>query len=245
MHRRGLRGLILSIPFALPACAATPAPVETSAAVTATPLPDEVRFDLQVGDKDAGSIVLRSSGAYLDQVGAEQRTVIAVALEIENGSAVPISLDPRELRLSSVRTSKGDLTDLTPYDPSNRADVPPGGKQTVQAQFALPRETSPAAVRDYDLTWILREPGGIAYRLLNVFVQQHGEAFVVPSYESAPYPYYHYDGGAWHYGDFGPAWPHPRFLFVAHFGYGHRTPHGAVHGAPNHGGGRPGGHHHE
>lgn len=221
------------------ACASSPAPIETLAAVAPARPPNEARFELKAGDKSAGSIVVRSSGAYLGQVGAEQRTVIAVVLEIDNSGTRSISVDPAELRLTSVRTSGAQIGELTPSGSSTRADASPGGKANVQAHFILPPNVSPAAVRSYDLLWTVREPDAVAYRLTTSFIQEQGVIVIRPVYESAPYPYHYYDGSVWYYGDHGPAWPHARFHFVPHYGYHHFPAH---HG-PIHGGHHGGGHH--
>jgi hypothetical protein len=215
-----LRRLVapLYVLFAGAACAPERARVETSAAVAPARQPNEVRFELKVGERHAGRIVVRSTGAYLGHVEAEQQTVIDVALEIENAGTLPILLDGAELRLSHVRTPNAQLAAVAPSGSSGRADVLPGGKQTARAHFVLPPDITPAGVQDYDLTWVLREPGGVEYRLTNSFVQDHGTVFMRPAYESKEYPYYHYDGATWHYGAFGPAWPHTRLIFVPHYG---------------------------
>lgn len=241
---QGMRARVLIVPFLAvlltgAACAPKP-PVETFAAVAPARPPNEVRFELKTGDKIAGSIVVRSSGAYLGQVGAEQRTVIAVVLEIENSGTRPISVDPTELRFTSMRTSSAQLGELAPSGSSGRVEVSPGNKETAQAHFILPSDVTPAAVRSYDLMWIVHEPDGVAYRLTTSFVQEQGVIVIPPAYDSAPYPYHYYDGSVWYYGGYGPAWPHAHFVFVPHYRYyghhvyHHHVPHGGHHGGWHH-----------
>jgi hypothetical protein len=197
------------------ACAPEPEPIETYAATTAPSRPpNEARFELMTGDKSAGGVVVRSSGAYVGQVGADQRTVIAVELEVDNSGAGPVSIDPAELRLSSVRTTGLALGELAPAGSSSRVEVVPGAKQTAQAHFLLPPDVTPAAVQGYDLLWTVHEANGTAYRLTTSFVQQQGMIVVRPVYEAAPYPYGYYDGSVWFWG---PPWPHAHFVFVPHY----------------------------
>lgn len=148
-------------------------------------------YDLQRAGRHVGEVKIWSRGAARQSIDGVRRTVIHVALEVENTGQQPLSIDPASLRLQQIQTNERVVPDTTPFRTRGTPSVPPGRTEVFEAFFALPADVTPQDVDAFRLQWSVQIDGQ-RYAQITPFIEFSPAA--VRYYTYGPYygfyPYY-------------------------------------------------------
>jgi hypothetical protein len=142
-------------------------------------------YTLESAGSTDGEVKIWSEGAYRRHVGTEKRTVVHVALQIENEGYAP--LEVRDLSLDSAVTDDGGVAATPPTEITGATVVQPGATRTIEAEFPMPKGVSPQEVDAFVLDWSVMG-GSLDRRERTSFVQDPDEP-----------DYYYYYGPGYYY----------------------------------------------
>jgi hypothetical protein len=161
----------------------------------------EAIYDLLGPRGRFGEAKLWSRGAYR---GPQKRTVVHLAIEIQNTGSDALELRSAEVRLAPVRTDERVIDELSPAETEVLA-IPPGAIVLARLHFVLPEGTSPGEVVAFRAHWNVRGPT-YGYSQYTPFMEQYrGYGYRYHYYYCDPidpfcyYPY-HYPYGYPAYG---------------------------------------------
>jgi hypothetical protein len=146
-------------------------------------------------------------------------TVIAVGVEIDNRSDVPVRLDTRTLALEQVQIAGQTISRIAVLRVDGSPEVAAGAEGQLVALFRLPGDVYPSAVKGYRVAWTLANGG--TYRQKTPFLAaapgyaEDPWPYSYPYYYSPPpyYPFYYdaYPRWYWYRNRGWPGWRHRRY----------------------------------
>lgn len=206
--------------LAITNCATQPAPFRPTERVESespTGEPESV-YDVVVGDQRYGEAKVWSAGVYEADVEGAPRTLVHVAIEIENTSGAELALDPRSIRLESIDVLGTVLPDASLVSTTGSLETAPQSSGRLDAYFELPTGTEPRHVDGYDVRWTVSAPDG-AYSQVTPFTEDEVDR---PDYLPYGYFYPYYPYG--YYYNLSYAYPYRRYDVVVR----HHVPHRLV-----------------
>lgn len=174
-------------------CASQPEyfrPTERAVGTAPTGEPESV-YDVVVAGTRYGEVKVWSAGAYRGAVEGRERTLVHVAIDVENASDVALRLDPRAIRLEAIKLNDVVLPDAPMVSTAGSMQIPPKSAGGFEAYFELPEGTDPQNVDAFQVRWSLAADGEL-YSQITPFTEFSPPRYYYGYAPGYYYPYYRY-----------------------------------------------------
>lgn len=129
---------------------------------------DEAIYQLVGPFGPFGEAKVWSAGGFHE----EDQNILRVSVDLHNTSGVPITFDPKQIRLDPVRANAALLRHIPPVE-KQALTVAPGAFGRVALTFLLPPDIPPGRVSAFGLRWQVQN-GPQAYSQLTSFIEDEG-----------------------------------------------------------------------
>lgn len=125
-------------------------------------------YDMKSAEAPLGNARVWSLGAYRAAVDGQPRTILQVALHIDNETAEPLALEA--LHLGWVEVNDTRVQNVQPIGIEGPRTIAPGAEGRLDAYFVIPTREEPNDVEGFRVDWTVAR-GDTRYRQSTAFEQ--------------------------------------------------------------------------